>query len=82
MNNAFNKYFIGIGPSLGYAIKGNNHYSKYLKYLTVCRLKVEPIDESKTKKLMEHLKNKTSTGIDGISNKLIKIAVNDADINV
>ena len=48
---------------------GNNHYSKYLKYPTVSRLKLEPIDESKTKKLIEHLKNKTSTKIDGISNK-------------
>ena len=54
-------------------IKGNNHYSKYLKYPTFSRLKLEPIDESKTRKLIEHLKNKTSTGIDGISNKLIKI---------
>ena len=58
-------------------IKGNDHYSKYLKYPTVSRLKLEPIDESKTRKLIEHLKNKTSTGIDGISNKLIKIAVNE-----
>ena len=58
-------------------IKGNDHYSKYLKYPTVSRLKLEPIDESKTRKLIEHLKNKTSTGIDGISNKLIKTAVNE-----
>ena len=59
------------------AIKGNNHYSKYLKYRTVIRLKLEPIDEFKTRKWIEHLKNKTSTGIDGTSNKLIKIAVNE-----
>ena len=58
-------------------IKGNDHYSKYLKYPTVSRLKLEPIDESKTRKLIEHLKNKISTGIDGISNKLIKTAVNE-----
>ena len=58
-------------------IKGNDHYSKYLKYPTVSRLKLEPIDESKTRKLIEHLKNKTSTGIDGISNKLVKTAVNE-----
>ena len=38
---------------------------------------LEPIDESKTRKLIEHLKNKPSTGIDGISNKLVKIAVNE-----
>ena len=64
--NAFNEYFISIGPSLANTIKGNDHYSKYLKYPTVSRLKLEPIDESKTRKLIEHLKNKTSTGIDGI----------------
>ena len=58
-------------------IKSNDHYSKYLKYPTVSRLKLEPIAESKTRKLIEHLKNKTSTGIDGISNKLIKTAVNE-----
>ena len=58
-------------------IKGNNHYSKYLKYPTVSRLKLEPIGESKTRKFIKHLKNKTSTGIDGISNRLIKIAVNE-----
>ena len=75
--NAFNEYFINIGPSLANTIKGNDHYSKYLKYPTVSRLKLEPIDESKTRKLIEHLKNKTSTGIDGISNKLIKTAVNE-----
>ena len=66
-----------IGPSLANAIKGNDHYSNYLKYPTVSRLKLEPIDESKTRKWIEHLKNKTSTGIDGVSHKLIKIAVNE-----
>ena len=75
--NAFNEYFISIGPSLANNINGNNHYSKYLKYPTVSRLKLESIDESKTRKLIEHLKNKTSTGIDRISNKLIEIAVNE-----
>ena len=44
---------------------------------TVGRLMLEPIDESKTRKLIEHFKNKTSTGIDGILNKLTKIAVNE-----
>ena len=29
--NAFNEYFISIGPSLANTIKGNDHYSKYLK---------------------------------------------------
>ena len=48
MANAFNEYFISTGPSLANTIKGNNHYSKYLKYPTVSRLKLEPIDESKT----------------------------------
>ena len=75
--NAFNEYFISIGPSLANTIKGNDHYSKYLKYPTVSRLKLEPIDGSKTRKLIEHSKNKTSTGIDRISNKLIKTVVNE-----
>ena len=62
--NAFNEYFISIGPSLANTIKGNDHYNKYLKYPTVSRLKLESIDKSKTRKLIEHLKNKTSKGVD------------------
>ena len=40
-------------------------------------LKLESIDETTTRKLIEHLKYKTSTGVDGISNKLLKISINE-----
>ena len=40
------------------------------------RLYFEPITEYKTMKIIENLKNKTSTGIDGISNQLLKSATN------
>ena len=38
---------------------------------------MQSIDEHKVLKIIEHLKNKTSTGTDGISNNLIKTAKNE-----
>ena len=75
--NAFNIYFISIGPKLATQINANHHFIAYLDNPSDRRLKLESIDEATTRKLMEHLKNKTSTGVDGISNKLKKISINE-----
>ena len=69
IDNAFNTYFISIGPKLATQINVN-HFTAYLDDPSDRRLKVESIDEATTRKLIEHLKSKTSTGVDGISNKL------------
>ena len=72
--NAFNEYFISIGPSLANQMGKNNNFRKYLRNLSESRLHFEPITEHKTLRIIENLKNKTSTGIDGLSNQLIKMA--------
>ena len=74
--NAFNEYFISIGPSLANKIDKNNNFRKYLRNASESRLYFEPITEHKTMKIIENLKNKTSSGIDGISNQLLKSAKN------
>ena len=74
--NAFNEYFVSIGPSLANQMDKNNNFRKYLRNPSESRLHFEPITEHKTMRIIENLKNKTSTGIDGLSNQLIKMAKN------
>ena len=74
--NAFNEYFISIGPSLANKIDKNNNFRKYLRNASESRLYFEPRTEHKTMKIIENLKNKTSSGIDGISNQLLTSAKN------
>ena len=74
--NAFNEYFISIGPSLANQMDKNNNFRKYLRNPSESCLHFEPITEHKTMRIIENLKNKTSTGIDGLSNQLIKMAKN------
>ena len=59
------------------SVNANHHFTAYLDNPSDRRLKLESIDEATTRKLIEHLKNKTSTGVDGISNKLLKISINE-----
>ena len=70
--NAFNTYFIRIGPKLATKINANHQFTAYLDDISDRRLKLELIEEATTRKLIEHLKNKTSTGVDDLSNKLFK----------
>ena len=75
--NAFNTYFISIGLKLATQINAIHHFTAYLDDPSDRRLKLESIDEATTRKLIEHLKNKTSTGVDCISNKLLKISISE-----
>ena len=75
--NEFNQYFTDIGPSLANQINTNHNFKEYLHSSADSRLILQSIDEHKVMKIIEHLKNKTSTGTDGISNKLIKTAKNE-----
>ena len=75
--NEFNQYFTDIGPSLANQINANHNFKEYLHSPADSRLILQSIDEHKVMKIIEHLKNKTSTGTDGISNKLIKTAKNE-----
>ena len=74
--NSFNEYSICIVPSLDNQIDKNNNFRKYLRNASESGLHFEPITEHKTIKIIENLKNKTSTGIDRISNQLVKLAKN------
>ena len=75
--NAFNTYFISIGLKLATQIISNHQFTAYLDDPSDRRLKLESIDEATARKLIEHLKNITSKGVDGISNKLLKISINE-----
>ena len=52
----------------------NNNYLKYLNGAPNCRLCYEPVEEHYIIKIIDKLKNKKSSGIDGISNSLIKLS--------
>ena len=72
--NAFNNYFTRIGPSLANKFPQNNNYLKYLNGAPNCRLYFEPVEEHYIIKIIDKLKNKRSSGIDGISNSLMKLS--------
>ena len=74
--NAFNNYFTSIDPSLANKFDQNNSYSKYLDDASNFRLYFEPVEEHYIMKIINKLKNKKSSGIDGISNSLIKLSKN------
>ena len=72
--NSFNQCFIDIGPSLANQIDSNRHFPDYLRTLSVNQLALRSIDENTISQVIEHLKNKSSPGVDGISNNVIKMA--------
>ena len=74
--NTFNNYFTSIGPSLANNFDHNNNYLKYLDDAPNCRLHFEPVEEHYIIKIINKLKNKQSSGIDGISNSFIKLSKN------
>ena len=74
--HTFNNYFRSIGPSLTNKFDQNNNYLKYLDDAPICRLYFEPVEEHYIIKIIDKLKNKKSSGIDGISNSLIKPSKN------
>ena len=69
--NLFNQYFIDVGPSLANRIDSNRHFRDYLRTPSVNQLTLRSIDENKISQVIEHLKNKSSSGVDGIFNNLI-----------
>ena len=72
--NAFNRYFINIGPSLANQIHTPHNYKEYLRTPSKNQIALQPIEEYKVIQVIDRLKNKSSKGIDGISNNLIKTA--------
>ena len=76
--NAFNSYFINIGPSVASHIVTDVSYKDYLSENHATTMKIKFVKEEAVDSIINKLKNKTSRGIDGISNQILKIA-NDND---
>ena len=71
--DAFNKYFVNIGETVtDNAISPLNDFTIYLRNRPNCNLQFESITIETTLQIINSLKPKSSTGIDHISNKLIK----------
>ena len=75
--NAFNVYFANIGKNLASEIEQNVNIIDYTQYLstpiTETRLQFKCITDNDTQKAIDKLENKSSSGHDGISNKLLKL---------
>ena len=53
--NDFNQYFIDIGPSLANQINANHKFQEYLHNPAESQLNLQPIDEQKVIKIIEHI---------------------------
>ena len=72
--NAFNSSFINIGPSVASHIVTDVSYKDYLSENHTTTIKIKFVKEEAVDSIINKLKNKTSRGIDGISNQILKIA--------
>ena len=72
--NAFNSYFINIGPSVASHIVTDVSYKDYLSENHATTMKMKFVKEEAVDSIINKLKNKTSRGIDRISNQILKIA--------
>ena len=77
----FNTYFANIGKKLAANINDNdntfNDFQQYLDTPAETSLKLNCITENETMKATDRLENKSSSGHDGISNKLLKLVKNE-----
>ena len=77
--NAFNVYFANIGEKLaskiGENINNNAGYTNYISMLSSVetRFQFKCITDNDTRLAIDKLENKSSSGHDGISNKLLKV---------
>ena len=76
--NAFNVYFANIGKNLASEIEqnitDNADYTQYVSTpLTETKLQFKCITNNDTQRAIDKLENKSSSGHDGISNKLLKL---------
>jgi len=72
--NAFNKYYTEIGPELAQSIvpPRNKSYTDYLLSPVSHEFQFEQVNVEEIEKVIDNLKPKTSSGIDGVSTKLLK----------
>ena len=72
--NAFNDFFINIGPTLSEAITEpvNKSYTDFLKEKIQSKFHFETVDSNQVSTIISKLKSKSSSGHDGISAFLLK----------
>jgi hypothetical protein len=72
--DGFNNFFTNIGPELANKITPpqDKSYQTYLSDIIDCQFKFQLVTSETVGKAIDNLKSKTSTGTDGLSNKLIK----------
>ena len=68
--NAFNDFFISVGDTG--QINTAVDFNQYMPAKPNCNLTFQPITVDITSRIIDSLKPKTSTGLDCISNKLLK----------
>ena len=73
--NEFNNFFINIGRSLNNDIilPQDRSFEEYLTTPTQGVFEFKPVNKEIVLKVIESLKAKTSCGVDGLSNKLLKL---------
>ena len=72
--NAFNDFFINVGDTGPF--NTNVDFNQYMPVKPNCNLTFQPITVDITSRIIDSLKPKTSTGVDCISNKLLKYVRN------
>ena len=78
MANAFNDFFVTVGPDLAHSIPpAPKHYSAYLKNPTKSKFSFHEVSCGLRTKIITDLPAKTSVGCDGLSTKLLKIMKNE-----
>ena len=74
---AMNKHFTSIGPLLSDTIPNTGTcFNQYLKGVTDCTFQLRPVTVVQVSKLLDKLPVKKATGLDDISNRLLKEASN------
>ena len=74
--NAFNDFFISIGDTSVLDTNRNIHFNQCMPLNTNCTLILQAITVNNTRRIIDSLKPKTSTGVDSVSNKLLKFVTN------
>lgn len=76
--DTFNNYFATVGIKLANKInKSRKNFNEYCKYTNDKSLFLMPTSFEEIEKIVNKFKNKTSYGIDEISNKLLKFIIRD-----
>ena len=70
--NAFNTFYLNIGPYMARQANTNVNFSEYLKTPCTTEFIFKEVEAHHILKIIDNLKAKTSYGFDGLSTKLLK----------